>query len=82
MAFRLAAPAATVVAVAGDFNGWRPDALTMTRTPDGEWLARADLPPGRYAYMYVVDGQWTTPPDAPRTQDDGFGSTNAIIDVL
>ncbi len=82
VAFRMEAPAARTVAVAGDFNGWKPEALTMKRGPDGAWVARAALPPGRYAYMYVVDGDWTTPPDAARTQDDGFGSRNAVIDVL
>lgn len=82
ISFRIDAPNAARVTVAGDFNGWQPEALTMTRAPDGAWLARASLPPGRYAYMYIVDGQWTTPPDAARTQDDGFGSQNAIIDIL
>jgi hypothetical protein len=82
ISFRIDAPDAARVTVAGDFNGWQPEALTMTRAPDGAWLARASLPPGRYAYMYIVDGQWTTPPDAARTQDDGFGSQNAIIDIL
>lgn len=82
VAFRIEAPEARTVAVAGDFNGWKPETLAMRRGPDGAWVARAALPPGRYAYMYVVDGDWTTPPDASRTQDDGFGSQNAVIDVL
>lgn len=82
IAFRMMAPEAKIVAVAGDFNGWKPEALTMTRSSDGIWVAQAALPPGRYAYMYVVDGDWMTPPDAKRTQDDGFGSRNAVIDVL
>lgn len=80
--FRLAAPDARAVAVAGDFNDWRPETLPMTAGPDGTWSATAALPPGRYAYMYVVDGRWTTPPDAPRTQDDGFGALNGVLDVL
>ncbi len=80
--FRLRAPAAQAVTVAGDFNDWQPETLAMRRTEDGVWTASTALPPGRYAYMYVVDGQWMTPPDARRTQDDGFGARNGVLDLL
>lgn len=82
VAFRLRAPDARLVTVAGDFNDWKPETLEMHRTDDGLWTARTALPPGRYAYMYVVDGQWITPPDARRTQDDGFGARNGVLDLL
>ncbi len=80
--FRLRAPDADAVRVAGDFNDWKPESLAMQRGADGLWSVQAALPPGRYAYMYVVDGQWMTPPDARRTQDDGFGARNGVIDLL
>lgn len=80
--FRLRAPDADAVRVAGDFNDWKPESLAMRRRADGSWTAQAALPPGRYAYMYVVDGRWMTPPDARRTQDDGFGARNGVIDLL
>jgi len=82
VAFRLEAPAARTVAVAGDFNEWQPETFSMRQTGEGLWTARTALPPGRYAYMYVVDGQWITPPDARRTQDDGFGARNGVLDLL
>lgn len=80
--FRIRAPEARAVTVAGDFNDWEPEALEMQRADSGLWSARTALPPGRYAYMYVVDGQWITPPDARRTQDDGFGARNGVLDLL
>lgn len=82
VAFQLRAPEAQAVTVAGDFNDWKPETLSMQRGTDGLWTAQAALPPGRYAYMYVVDGQWLTPPDARRTQDDGFGAQNGVLDLL
>lgn len=82
VAFSLRAPTARAVTVAGDFNDWQAETLTMSRTEDGLWTAQTALPPGRYAYMYVVDGRWMTPPDARRTQDDGFGARNGVLDLL
>ncbi|MCA9537629.1 MAG: isoamylase early set domain-containing protein [Myxococcales bacterium] len=80
--FRMPAPAARTVAVAGDFNNWQPEALAMKANAAGIWVAKAELPRGRYSYMYVVDGNWVTPPDAQQTQDDGFGARNAVLDIL
>lgn len=78
----LAAPAARVVRVAGDFNGWRPEATPLVRGTDGLWHAEVPVAPGRrYQYMFVVDGEWVTDPAAPATADDGFGGRNAILDV-
>ncbi len=47
------------VAVAGEFNNWSKDALEMTKTEGGKWVANLPLKPGRYEYKYVVDGDWT-----------------------
>lgn len=73
---KFVAPEAGQVQVAGDFNGWRPEPLQ--REGDG-WAARLRLPPGRYAYMYVVDGQWTSDPQAHSFRDDEFGRQNAVL---
>jgi len=40
------------------------------------------LKPGRYEYMFVVDGQqWIPDPFAAEQTDDGFGSRNAVLEV-
>ncbi|MCB9546235.1 MAG: glycoside hydrolase family 13 [Myxococcales bacterium] len=70
------APEAGQVQVAGDFNAWQPTALTR----DGDrWATQLRLPPGRYAYMYVVDGRWTADPEAHSFRDDEFGRKNAVL---
>ena len=73
-------PGARTVQVAGDFNGWTPTALT--EVSDGAWAVTLPIEPGRYEYMYVVDGQqWIADPFAPEQNEDGFGSRNAVLDV-
>ena len=73
---KFVAPEAGQVQVAGDFNGWRPEPL---RREGDRWAARLRLPPGRYAYMYVVDGRWTSDPEAHSFRDDEFGRQNAVL---
>jgi 1,4-alpha-glucan branching enzyme len=79
--FRLRQPAATSVAVSGDFNGWSHTAHPMTRS--GEfWTCVVTLPPGEHVFMYVVDGvSWVTPPNAAEIVPDGFGGWNGKVFV-
>jgi len=78
---RLDAPEARSVSVAGDFNGWRPEATPLRRGEGGGWSVRIPLAPGRrYQYQFVVDGRWLADPAAPAT-DDGFGGRNAVLDL-
>lgn len=78
-----AAESARTVSVAGDFNGWQPDAIEM-RDPDGDgvWTALVGVQPGVHKYMFVVDGEhWVTDPNAERHIDDGFGHRNAVLSI-
>ncbi|MBZ0122194.1 MAG: glycogen-binding domain-containing protein [Sandaracinaceae bacterium] len=54
----LEAPRASLVTVAGTFNGWSEDATPMARGKDGVWRVEVDLAPGRHEYKYLVDGNW------------------------
>jgi 1,4-alpha-glucan branching enzyme len=56
--FAVWAPAATHVAVVGDFNGWRPDAHPMRRHPGfGVWeIFIADVSSGTH-YKYQIVGE-------------------------
>ena len=79
--FALHAPGASQVAVAGDFNGWRPDATPLERGVDGVWHAVVPLEAGRWSYSFVVDGRWTEDPLAEAWRNDGFGGRNAVVRV-
>ncbi len=75
-------PGAQSVSVAGDFNGWNPGQTKLERSEGGMWTATIPLKPGRYQYMFVIDGkQWIADPLAGEASGDGFGSENAVLDV-
>jgi 1,4-alpha-glucan branching enzyme len=69
------------VNVAGDFNAWSADADPMVKQADGSFRLVKKLEPGRYAYKFVVDGQWKPDPAAKETVDDGFGGKNSLVVV-
>ncbi len=81
--FSVFAPGAQQVSLAGDFNGWRTDELFLSDvTGRGHFSVALPLRPGRYAYMFVVDGTtWVTDPRAEAYRDDGFGNRNALVNI-
>ncbi len=75
-------PEAASVSVAGDFNGWNPAQTPLERSDGGMWTATIPLKPGRYQYMFVIDGkEWIADPLAEEETTDGFGAHNAVLDV-
>ncbi len=75
-------PGARSVSVAGDFNGWNAAQTPLERSDGGMWTATIPLKPGRYQYMFVIDGkQWIADPLATEEATDGFGAHNAVLDV-
>jgi predicted alpha/beta superfamily hydrolase len=81
--FRYVAPAGTrSVSVAGEFNEWRPDQLTLAG-PDasGTWTTAVVLAAGRYEYKYFVNGtQWIADPDNPHTAGE-FGNSVVFVGI-
>jgi hypothetical protein len=71
------------VAIAGDFNNWDPQ-VNILEDPEGDgiWTGTLKLEPGRYEYMFVMDGEkWFPDPNALRYVKDGFGNKNAILEI-
>jgi hypothetical protein len=77
--FSFRAPRANEVCLAGDFNNWKVCDAQLTRVEEDLWSISLDLPRGRHEYMFVVDGQWRTDPEAALHADDGFGNKNAVL---
>jgi anti-sigma factor RsiW len=77
--FRFEAGSAAEVCLAGDFNRWKVCDARLSRVGEDVWSVSLELPPGRYEYMFVVDGRWVTDPNAMGYHDDGFGNQNAIL---
>ncbi|MCM8792137.1 MAG: glycogen-binding domain-containing protein [Candidatus Omnitrophica bacterium] len=80
--FKLFAPTAKKVAVAGTFNNWNTDSLLAKRDTRGNWTAKISLPPGRYEYKFVVDNSyWIEDPNCKIRVPNSLGSQNCVIEV-
>ena len=69
------------VCIAGSFNDWHPSVTPMVRLDDGKWAKELALPPGRYEYRFVVDGQGVDDPAATELIPNPFGTPNAVLEV-
>jgi len=81
--FMLTAPAASRVALTGDFNGWDPRQIEMTRdSRDGRWAVTLALAPGRHSYAYVVDDtQWVRDPLGTTAEPNDLAPPRSVITV-
>jgi len=77
---RFRMPAALSVAIAGNWNEWKPEALHGL----GEdiWEATLRLAPGTYYFNLVVDGSEWVVPGGVATISDGMGGLVAVLNVL
>jgi hypothetical protein len=80
--FVLVAPEAKSVSVVGDFNDWNAKATPLSSASGNMWSVEIPLTPGRYNYIFMVDGTRLVPdPAAPRAPVDAFGQPNSVITV-
>jgi len=79
--FSLAAPSAGSVKLAADFTDWEKSPLDLIKSEDGFWFAIVPLLPGRYAYRFIVDGQWCDDPQPVQRMANPFGTANAVVNV-
>jgi len=72
------------VAVAGSFNAWNEQVLTLedggSDGPSaGVFVTTVAVPRGTHEYMFVVDGRWIADPLATERRPDGFGRQNSLL---
>ena len=79
--FSFYAPQAKKVTVAGNFNNWDIKALTAKRDSKGNWVAKANLKPGKYEYKFFVDGHWVNDPKCTSCVPNGMGSCNCTLEI-
>lgn len=79
--FFYASTTAQEVKVAGDFTNWGDGALTMTKTDTGFTLVKVFDAGTTLKYKFIVDGEWTSDPNAPDSVDDGFGGMNGLANL-
>ena len=81
VSFELVKPGAKQVCVAGTFNGWKPERSPLSPLADGRFVGDLTVDPGRYEYLFVVDGQWVPDPKAKETVRNPFGGANSVLTV-
>ena len=79
--FSYVAPAAQSVMLAGDFTGWKQAPISLKKDKNGVWKKTVSLPPGKYEYRLLVDGQWQDDPQCPTRQPNQFGGQNCVCIV-
>lgn len=80
--FRLNAPEAGEVCLAGSFNSWDPSSRPLKRDQKGVWTATLMLAPGVYEYRLVVDGQWCDDPNAAERRPNEHGTYNCVVTIV
>jgi serine protease AprX len=71
------------VQVLGSWNGWAAPGLTAHPVESGVWqTAPLHLPPGRYTYKFLLDGnRWLDDPANPSKTPDPHGGLNSLLIV-
>lgn len=70
---------ARTVAIAGDWNEWRPQPLAGTDT--GTWVGALELSPGTYHFTLLVDGSDWVVPAGVAVVPDRAGGMVAVLEV-
>ncbi len=79
--FSLENAEANGVFLIGDFNKWNPKTHPMKSDGNGTWVKDVIIPPGKYEYKFMVDGQWKEDPQNEQLCPNCFGTYNNIINV-
>jgi hypothetical protein len=75
--FKIKAPEAGNVRLAGTFNAWEPNARKLRMDDRGVWKTSMMLEPGVYEFRFVVDGEWSNDSDSPSVPNP-HGGHNCI----
>ncbi len=81
VSFEFYDPKATSVSVVGSFNNWDAQASPLRNLGAGGWCVQVLLPPGRYEYRFLVDGQRRMDPTARHRVTDCCGSVSSVLVV-
>jgi 1,4-alpha-glucan branching enzyme len=69
------------VHLAADFTNWENAPIGMAHDGQGVWKLSLPLPPGQYAYRFLIDGEWSDDPMCEKKVINPFGTNNAIVEV-
>ncbi|NOY53953.1 MAG: AAA family ATPase [Deltaproteobacteria bacterium] len=80
--FSLDAPNVKSLKLVGDFNNWTPDKNSeLEKGEAGRWEKTLSLPPGRYHYKFIADGEWREDSGNPNYIINDFGGIDSVVEV-
>jgi 1,4-alpha-glucan branching enzyme len=79
--FKLYAPKAKRVSLAGSFNSWSTDKLSAKKDTKGNWMVKVSLSSGKHEYKFFVDGSWINDPSCINFTSNPFGTKNCVVEV-
>lgn len=79
--FKLRAPDAQTVCVAGSFNDWNPSSHPLSQDSRGTWKKTVSLAPGAYEYRFLRDQEWQDDPACQERCANPFGADNCILHI-
>lgn len=79
--FRIRAPGASRVAIAGSFNGWDPFMTPLFETSSGVFSRTLRLPPGQHLYYFAVDGVRVADPENEEQRWHRDGQPVSVVEL-
>ena len=79
--FKFVGKDAKTVGLFGDFNQWDEKKALPLDASNGAWTLDLELPPGRYEYLFLVDGEHCPDPDNSEKKKNDFGGENSVLHV-
>jgi 1,4-alpha-glucan branching enzyme len=79
--FSIEAPTAEEVILMRDFNKWDTKVHPMKNDGNGFWSKTVVIPPGKYEYKFLIDGDWKEDPRNVQTCPNCFGTLNSILNL-
>ena len=68
------------VTLSGSFIDWDDEGFPMKKMDNG-WEVILDLPPDRYEYKFIVDGNWMEDPNNPDKVLNQYHTWNSVLDI-
>ncbi|KAG6545168.1 hypothetical protein Mapa_013280 [Marchantia paleacea] len=69
---------ASEVLLTGDFLQWETK-VPLEKGSNGSFTVKKKLPVGKFAYKFIVDGEWMHSADSPTVPDGSGGYNNEVI---
>lgn len=80
--FRLSGyPNANKVNLAGDFNGFNPNLISMKKAGD-DWEFSLHLSRGKHLYKFIVDGNWIKDPANKLWEQNNYSTGDSVLWIV